>query len=91
MNRRRKIGFSLLGLSCAATVAAGGLSNGVLIGSNVEIHPRHETRSGRTWVVNDMIAVCRYLTLSGTAEIRIPVDGVVSPCKLVGPAAWRIG
>jgi|EndMetStandDraft_3_1072993.scaffolds.fasta_scaffold03639_5 hypothetical protein len=87
MHRRRKIGLGLVVLSCVAAAAAGGLSNGILIGSKVEIHPRHEARAGRTWVVNDMIAVCRYLTLSGTAEIRVPVDGVDRPCKLVGPAA----
>lgn len=71
MHRRRRIGFGLLGLFCVAAAAAAGLSNGVMIGSKVEIHPRHETRTGRAWLVNDTIAVRRYLSLSGTAEIRI--------------------
>jgi hypothetical protein len=87
VGRRRKIGFSLLGLFCGAAAAAAGLSNGVLIGYKVEIHPRHEVRAGRAWLANDTIAICRYLSLSGTAEVRIPADGVARPCKLVGPAA----
>jgi len=84
MQRRRKFALGLLGLSCMATA---GLSNGILVGSKVEIHPRHEVRAGRAWIVNDSIAVCRYRSLSGTVEVRIPADGIGSPCKLIGPAA----
>jgi hypothetical protein len=87
MDRRQKIGLALLVLSCVAAAAAGGLGNGILVGSKVEIHPRHEARVGRTWLVNDTIAVCRYLSFYGTAEVRLLVNGVDRPCKLVGPAA----
>jgi hypothetical protein len=87
MHRRRKISFGLLGLFCVAAAAAAGLSNGILVGSRIETLPRHEARAGRAWLVNDTIAVCRYVSLSGTAEVRIPADGIASPCKLIGPAA----
>jgi hypothetical protein len=85
MHRRQKIGLGLVVLSCVSAAAAGGLGNGILVGSNMEIHPRHEARAGRTWLVNDTIAVCRYLSFYGTAEVRLLVDGVDRPCRLVGP------
>jgi hypothetical protein len=87
MDRRRTIGLSLLGLFCSIAAAVAGLAGGVLIGSRVEIHPRHEIRAGRAWFANDTVAVCRYLRLSGTAEVRVPANGIASPCKLIGPAA----
>jgi hypothetical protein len=87
MQRSRNIDLSLLSLFCVAAATAGGLSNGILVGSKLEFHPRHEIRAGRIWIVSDTVAVCRYLSLSGAAEVRIPADGIAKPCRLIGPAA----